>query len=310
MLVIGGTFPGDTDCDAADVTGTHNLDLGEQNFDKAKWHAFQPNLTSYIVPGAIISKVGGNSLGAATVTAPATWDNADLPVYFTREATVVARTATRSIPSATGTSGSSSSRKLATGAIIGIAIAGVAFLALLVVGCLCVQRKRRNNRMNNSPQQQYPTAQYNHPYDPNNPPIQYQSPQQQYIPSQNQHPVELAGYQAPYVQHISVEPKYDTVVGEAMRQGSVQHDQIIHNNNQQAAYGTGGWHSHSPQPSQGYHTPSHSPQPSSAFTTVASPSELSAAPQHQSQTSPAPTYKSVSRKAVSPGPGVSLYPGT
>ena len=59
MLIIGGTFPLGDVCDAPEVWGTHSLDLGKQNPDKAMWYNYRPNVTSYVVPDEIISKVGG-----------------------------------------------------------------------------------------------------------------------------------------------------------------------------------------------------------------------------------------------------------
>jgi hypothetical protein len=293
MLVIGGTFPNDTDCDSPLVYGSHNLDLGKQNSDNAQWHAFQPNITSYVVPPEIISKVGGNSKGGATATAPATWGNQDLPVYFTRQATVVARTATRAIPKETGSGDGSSGRKISTGAIAGIAVAGAAVVVLLAIGCFCIRRHRRNQKKT-LPAPEYQTSEYNNQYNPVHP----QSPQY-HVPAQRiytpQSPVELSGHQSPRFQHISVEPKYDSVPN-VIRQGPIQHEQ------HQAAYETGGWHSHSPHPSQQYYTPTASPHPSTMSPPSAQPSELadSRVP-YENQASPAPTYTSIGRKAVSPG---------
>jgi hypothetical protein len=60
MIIIGGTFPLVDDCDAPNVWGTHNLDLGKQNVNNAMWNVYQPNLTSYVVPTEIISRIGGS----------------------------------------------------------------------------------------------------------------------------------------------------------------------------------------------------------------------------------------------------------
>ncbi len=59
MLVIGGTFPQTDACDSPNVWGTHSLDLSKQNPDKAQWYDYRSNITSYVVPDEIISKVGG-----------------------------------------------------------------------------------------------------------------------------------------------------------------------------------------------------------------------------------------------------------
>lgn len=59
MLVIGGTFPATDQCDARDVWGTHNLNLGKNDPTNAMWALYQPNLTTYNVPPEIIKVVGG-----------------------------------------------------------------------------------------------------------------------------------------------------------------------------------------------------------------------------------------------------------
>ncbi|KAF2085940.1 hypothetical protein K490DRAFT_74814 [Saccharata proteae CBS 121410] len=135
MLIIGGWFPESQDCDAPTIWGTHNLNLGEDGPQKAMWDLFEPNITEYLVPPEIISVVGGTSTGGATVKSPASWDNRDLPVYFTRIPSYSARAATRSIPTTTSTSTSSSSKKSSTdvGAIAGGAVGGVLGLAAILL---------------------------------------------------------------------------------------------------------------------------------------------------------------------------------
>jgi hypothetical protein len=61
MIVVGGAFPAQqTTCDSQGTWGTHNLDLGQQNQHGDIWNTYQPNLTSYVVPSAVISAVGGS----------------------------------------------------------------------------------------------------------------------------------------------------------------------------------------------------------------------------------------------------------
>jgi hypothetical protein len=150
MLIIGGTFPATDACDAPDVWGTHNLDLGQNNPEHAKWNLFNPSLTSYNVPSEIISVVGGGSTGGATATAPAGgWDNRDLPVYFQQQATYAARTPTRALPTAGSTPDGRKSNK---GAIIGSAVGGViALLLLLGLTILCCKRRGRRRRPSDTP---------------------------------------------------------------------------------------------------------------------------------------------------------------
>jgi hypothetical protein len=60
MLIIGGTFPATDACDAPDVWGTHNLNLGKNNPENAKWSKFYPDLKEYKVPSEIVAVVGGS----------------------------------------------------------------------------------------------------------------------------------------------------------------------------------------------------------------------------------------------------------
>jgi hypothetical protein len=59
MLVMGGTFPNSTSCDVPSVFAFHNMDLGKDNPEGAKWALFSPNKTKYNVPSEIIAVVGG-----------------------------------------------------------------------------------------------------------------------------------------------------------------------------------------------------------------------------------------------------------
>ncbi|KAK5013024.1 hypothetical protein LTR39_003853 [Cryomyces antarcticus] len=152
MLVIGGTFEQDQDCDAATVWGTHNLNLGENGPAKAMWESFWPNITKYSVPPEIIAQVGGGVAGGATVKNPAqSWNNRDLGVYFSRQATVSARTPTRAIPTSTApASGNSTSNTnnspstSHTGAIAGGVVGGVLGLILVLAVVLRCLRRRKN----------------------------------------------------------------------------------------------------------------------------------------------------------------------
>lgn len=151
MLIIGGTFPASDACDAPDVWGTHNLDLGKNNPDQVKWNLFNPNLTTYYVPSEIVDVVGGGSTGGATVTAPPTgWDSGDLSVYFQQRASYAARTPTRAIPGSTSTPHDSNESN--KNAIIGGTVGGVVGFLLLagVTTFLCI-RKRRQQGRNNKP---------------------------------------------------------------------------------------------------------------------------------------------------------------
>lgn len=54
MIVIGGTFPTNDNCDSPPTWGTHNLDLGQG------WQPYAPNITSYSVPDVVVSAIGGS----------------------------------------------------------------------------------------------------------------------------------------------------------------------------------------------------------------------------------------------------------
>ena len=58
MLIIGGTFPLNDECDSPVTWGTHNLDLGKVS--GKMWNDYSLNITSYVVPPEVISVVGGS----------------------------------------------------------------------------------------------------------------------------------------------------------------------------------------------------------------------------------------------------------
>ncbi|KAF2100652.1 hypothetical protein NA57DRAFT_36448, partial [Rhizodiscina lignyota] len=140
MLIIGGTFPLTDTCDSPTVWGTHNLNLGENGPNKAMWDVFMPNITEYVVPQAIIAKIGGGPGGGATVIRPQTWDNRDLSVYFSRQAKFAARSPTRAIPTAGSNKGGSSNH---TGAIVGGTVGGVVGVCIIIAFLVWFLRCRR-----------------------------------------------------------------------------------------------------------------------------------------------------------------------
>jgi len=152
MLVIGGRAMNDTtSCDADEVMGQHNMVLGKNNDEKVIWGRFQPNLSTYTLPTDIVTVVGGNPTGGATVTAPKTgFDAPDMSALMTRTPQFAERTATRNVTTQTATATSSPTSDpnsgLSTGAIVGIAVgASVAGIALLAGFCFfCIRRRQKH----------------------------------------------------------------------------------------------------------------------------------------------------------------------
>jgi len=149
MLVIGGWFPLYDKCDAPEGQGQHNMVLGYNGGDSKLWDKFSPQLDDYVVPSPIIAAVGGGPTGGATKTSPATWGHPDLATYYTLKPTFTARSATRSLPSATESASAGSSKKSNVAAIAGGTVGGLA--ALIVLLCLilfCLHRRKKSLKKN------------------------------------------------------------------------------------------------------------------------------------------------------------------
>lgn len=114
----------------------------------ALWQLFIPNLTTYNIPPEIVEKIGGGPGGGATVKSPEkSWDSNDLAVYFTRIPSLTARTPTRAVPTSTSPAKAGAltgGRRIGT--IIGAALGGLLFLALLLIFCLCILKKIKKKR--------------------------------------------------------------------------------------------------------------------------------------------------------------------
>ncbi|KAK4190088.1 autophagy-related protein 3 [Podospora australis] len=146
MLILGGTFPTSDTCDYPEDRGLHNLYLGDHSSEKAGWHTYRPNLTTYAVPDLVTKAIGGSGGGGATKTIPDQgFNHRNLRVLMTRKANLPTRTATRAIPTATGATENSSS-PISTGAIAGIAVGGAAVLAGILGSCWFIRRHRRRRR--------------------------------------------------------------------------------------------------------------------------------------------------------------------
>lgn len=61
MLIIGGWFPNSThiDCDSPETQGQHNMIMGNNTSKKFLWDQYDPKLTTYAVPSAVVSAIGG-----------------------------------------------------------------------------------------------------------------------------------------------------------------------------------------------------------------------------------------------------------
>ena len=149
MLVVGGLLTNDTYmCDAAEVWGTHNLNLGLENKAEAIWHLYEPTLTTYVVPVPILTAIGGRNTGGALYTEPpfTGFDSPQLAGVFGRTASLTPRTPTRDITAPTGTSATAIRPMLNGGAIAGIVIGAIAVLAVLLVSTACLVVRRRRSR--------------------------------------------------------------------------------------------------------------------------------------------------------------------
>ncbi|KAH6639629.1 hypothetical protein C7974DRAFT_388904 [Boeremia exigua] len=146
MIIIGGWFPTSDLCDSPRVQGQHGMNLGYNGERKSLWDKYDPELSTYFVPTPIISAIGGGPTGGATKTAPASWDNPDLAVYYSLKAPSITRAATRALPSSTGTS-SGGSNKSRVGAIAGGVVGGLAVLiAILCLILFCLHRKKKSRK--------------------------------------------------------------------------------------------------------------------------------------------------------------------
>ncbi|UPX17203.1 uncharacterized protein EKO05_0007572 [Ascochyta rabiei] len=147
MLIIGGWFPESDQCDSPQIQGQHLMNLGFNGEKQALWDKYDPSLSTYSVPTPVISAIGGGPTGGATVTAPVSWDNPDLAVYYSLKAPSVSRTATRILPSRSGTSSPQGSNKVKVGAIAGGIVGGLAALiAILSLILFCLHRRKKTEK--------------------------------------------------------------------------------------------------------------------------------------------------------------------
>lgn len=62
MIVIGGWFPMQSDCDSPDTQGLHNMILGNNTAKGTMWDQYDAKLSKYAVPAAVVSAIGGGSV--------------------------------------------------------------------------------------------------------------------------------------------------------------------------------------------------------------------------------------------------------
>lgn len=139
MFVIGGTFPhNEGACDAPTAQGSHYLDLGRTNEDRAEWYGYRKDFKGYNVPTEIFQKLGGGPDGGATVTQPEHgFNNSVLATLFQRKLDAVPREPTRTPDFSNGGPN--------IGVIIGPSL-GVGIPALAAMFGFYLVRRRRNQR--------------------------------------------------------------------------------------------------------------------------------------------------------------------
>ncbi|KAI9811507.1 MAG: hypothetical protein M1832_000882 [Thelocarpon impressellum] len=147
MLIIGGSFPTSSACDAPTVWGTHNLNLGKDNAANSQWALFQTNLTKYRVPEELIAKIGGTAAGGATKLEPSGgFGSREVSVYFSRKAQLKERKPTRVLPGPATGKPEKTGRKRNMPTIIGASIGGAAIAGLLALVIFFFLRRLRLKR--------------------------------------------------------------------------------------------------------------------------------------------------------------------
>ncbi|KAF2820057.1 hypothetical protein CC86DRAFT_245247, partial [Ophiobolus disseminans] len=128
MIVMGGTFPLTTECDAPETLGQHNVDLGTLIDSTKIWQPFNQNNPPYRVPDVLVKVIGGTVRGGANATGPATNQTFD-KYLFEKEYKVPQRYATPiDTASATGTQApdTSSANGPTRGLLIGVIVGALA----------------------------------------------------------------------------------------------------------------------------------------------------------------------------------------
>ncbi|KAF1933018.1 uncharacterized protein M421DRAFT_98183 [Didymella exigua CBS 183.55] len=155
MIVMGGdwTNPSKIACDVPDGWGQHGVLLGQEGFElpgnNKWWSGLKSNISTYNVPGNIVSVIGGGPEGKATATAPAAgWQTSDLANYFRTTYAANQRSATRLVPGSSSSTSTAQSNptdppsKTSVGAIAGGVVGGVVGLVCVIALAWCCLRHR------------------------------------------------------------------------------------------------------------------------------------------------------------------------
>ncbi|KAI6380254.1 hypothetical protein MCOR25_001683 [Pyricularia grisea] len=145
MLIIGGTFPLTQDCDTPTQWGTHNIDFGAPD----PWQLYKEQEVRHAIPSRVVSVIGGDATGGATVSQPIYgWNNPDLGVIITRTGEVLSatRSPTRYIPASTHQPNTAMNAGQIAGIAIGATIALIAMLVSATTLVMCFLRKRRQKQ--------------------------------------------------------------------------------------------------------------------------------------------------------------------
>jgi hypothetical protein len=60
MIRIGGDFPTSDQCDIQTTWGTHIMNLSSKlSTGHGPWSHYNPNVTAYFIPPAVVAKIGG-----------------------------------------------------------------------------------------------------------------------------------------------------------------------------------------------------------------------------------------------------------
>ncbi|KAH7080975.1 hypothetical protein FB567DRAFT_595300 [Paraphoma chrysanthemicola] len=151
MIVMGGTFPSIDTCDAPEVKGQHNVDMGTIMMPGALWYGFNQNNPPYRVPDVLVNVIGGTVRGGANITGPKSNRTYDR-YLFEKEYKVPQRYPTP-VSAASATAGPTP-KGLSRGVLVGIIVGSIAGGVLIGLGVFyfvhIVRRRARGQEPGNS----------------------------------------------------------------------------------------------------------------------------------------------------------------